>query len=206
MDPATNTASDFASGISSPVWLALGPDGCLYYLAQGNNGQVFKISAIQAQAVNISSRSSVGLGDNVMIGGFIITGNAAKKVLILGIGPSSNVPGFLIDPFLELHGPGGMLVTNDNWKIPQQTDIANTGLAPGSDSESGILITLQPGPYTAILKGQGGGTGVGVVEVFDLDAAAASKLANISTRSFVQSFDNRLFGGFILAATTEGES
>jgi glucose/arabinose dehydrogenase len=204
MDPANNTASDFASGISSPVGVVLGPDGCLYYLAQGNNGQVFKISAIQARAVNISSRSNVGIGDNVMIGGFIITGNAAKKVLVLGIGPSSNVPGFLVDPFLELHGPGGMLVTNDDWKIPQQTDIANTGLAPGSDSESGILITLQPGPYTAILKGQSGGTGVGLVEVFDLDTAAASKLANISTRSFVQRFDNRLFGGFILGSNNGG--
>jgi hypothetical protein len=204
MDPANNTASDFASGISSPVCLALGPDGCLYYLAQGNSGQVFKISAIQAQALNISSRANVGVGDNVMIGGFIITGNAAKKVLVLGIGPSSNVPGFLVDPLLELHGPGGTINTNDNWKTTQETDITNTGLAPGNESESGILITLQPGPYTAILKGQGGGTGVGVVEVFDLDTAAASKLANISTRSFVQTFDNRLFGGFILGGNNGG--
>jgi glucose/arabinose dehydrogenase len=204
MDPANNTASDFASGISSPVCLALGPDGCLYYLAQGNSGQVFKISAIQAQALNISSRANVGIGDNVMIGGFIITGSAAKKVLLLGIGPSSNVPGFLADPFLELHGPGGTISSNDNWRTTQETDISNTGLAPGSNSESGILITLQPGQYTAILKGQGGGTGVGLVEVFDLDAAAASKLANISTRSFVQTFDNRLFGGFILGSNNGG--
>jgi glucose/arabinose dehydrogenase len=199
LDPANNTASNFASGISSPVGLALGPDGCLYYLAQGSSGQVFRISAVPSQALDISSRSNVGTADNVLIGGFIITGNVGKKVLVLGLGPSSNVPGFLVDPFLELHGPTGALITsNDDWKTTQQTDIMLTGLAPGYDSESGILMTLQPGGYTAILKGKDNSSGVGVVEVFDLDQPAPSKLANISTRSFVQTADNRLIGGFIL--------
>ena len=199
LDPANNTASNFASGISTPVGLEVGPDGSLYYLAQGGGGQVFKISAVQSQALDISSRSNIATGDNVMIGGFIITGNAGKRVILRGIGPSSNVPGFLADPVLELHGPTGALITsNDNWKSTQQTEIMNTGLAPGNDLESAIVATLQPGGYTAILKGQGGTSGVGLVEVFDLDTAAVSKLANISTRSFVQTDDNRLIGGFFL--------
>jgi glucose/arabinose dehydrogenase len=201
LDPTNNTASDFASGISTPVGVTLGPDGCLYYLAQGNSGQVFKISAVQSQPLDISSRANVGTGDNVMIGGFIITGTAGKRVIVRGIGPSSNVPGFLADPVLELHGPTGALISsNDNWKATQQTEIMNTGLAPGNDLESAIVATLQPDHYTALLLGQGGTTGVGLVEVFDLDPAAASKLANISTRAFIQTDDNRLIGGFILGS------
>jgi glucose/arabinose dehydrogenase len=199
LNPADNTASDFASGISTPVGVALGPDGCLYYLAQGNSGQVFRISAVQSQPMDISSRANVGTGDNVMIGGFIIAGTAGKRVIARGIGPSSNVPGFLADPVLELHGPTGALISsNDNWKTTQQNEIMNTGLAPGNDLESAIVATLQPGHYTALLMGQGGTSGVGLVEVFDLDAAAPSKLTNISTRAFIQTDDNRLIGGFIL--------
>ncbi len=202
LDPSNNSASDFASGIATPVGLALGPDGCLYYLAQGNGGQVFKISAIASQALDVSSRSRVTTGDNVMIGGFIITGAAGKKVIVRGIGPSltqSNVPDALADPILELHGPSGALIaTNDNWRDTQQTEIVNSQLAPTNDLESAIVQTLQPGAYTAILKGKSGASGVGLVEVYDLDAAAASKLANISARSFVQTTDNVLIGGFIL--------
>jgi glucose/arabinose dehydrogenase len=206
MDPSNNTASAFASGISSPVDLQVGPDGCLYYLARGGNGQVFKVSAIASQAQDISSRARVITGENVMIGGFIITGTAAKRVIVRGMGPSlqqSNVPDPLADPVLELHGPTGALITsNNNWKETQQTEIANSQLAPQNDLESAIIATLQPGAYTAIVKGNNGGSGVGLVEVYDLDSAAASKLANISTRSFVQTGDNRLIGGFILGTNS----
>ncbi len=202
LDPSNNSASDFASGIATPVGLALGPDGYLYYLAQGNGGQVFKISAIASQALDVSSRSRVTTGDNVMIGGFIITGTAGKKAIVRGIGPSltqSNVPDALADPILELHGPSGALIaSNDNWRDTQQTEIVDSQLAPTNDLESAIVQTLQPGAYTAILKGKSGASGVGLVEVYDLDAAAASKLANISARSFVQTTDNVLIGGFIL--------
>lgn len=203
MDPSNNTASDFATGLSTPVDLKIGPDGSLYYLIQGNGGQVWKISTTPpSQALNISSRSHVANGDNVMIGGFIITGNADKRVIIRAIGPSLqqfNVPNPLADPVLELHGSTGMLIaSNDNWKQTQQALIESTHLAPTNDLESAIVATLQPGAYTAIVSGQGGAGGIGLVEVYDLDLAAASKLANISTRSFVQMGDNRLIGGFIL--------
>jgi len=203
MDPSNNTASDFATGLSTPVDLKIGPDGSLYYLIQGNGGQVWKISTTPpSQALNISSRSHVASGDNVMIGGFIITGNADKRVIVRAIGPSLqqfNVPNPLANPVLELRGSTGMLIaSNDNWKQTQQALIESTHLAPTNDLESAIVATLQPGAYTAIVSGQGGAGGIGLVEVYDLDLAAASKLANISTRSFVQTGDNRLIGGFIL--------
>jgi glucose/arabinose dehydrogenase len=208
MDPSNNTASPFATGLSSPVDLKVGPDGSLYYLIQGNGGQVWKISATPSQALNISSRSDVGSGDNVMIGGFIITGNASKRVIIRAIGPSLqqfNVPNPLADPVLELHGPGAFVtITNDNWRDTQQNEIMNSGLAPQNDLESAIIATLQPGAYTSIVQGKNGASGVGLVEVYDLDLVATSKLANISTRSFVQTGDNRLIGGFILGSNSGG--
>jgi glucose/arabinose dehydrogenase len=201
-DPSNNTASAFATGISTPVDLKVGPEGSLYYLAQGNGGQVFKISATPSQALNISSRSDVASGENVMIGGFIITGNADKRVIIRAIGPSLqqfNVPNPLADPVLELHGPTGAFITsNDDWRTTQEAEIVNSGLAPQNDLESAIIATLQPAAYTSIVQGKNGASGVGLVEVYDLDLAAASKLANISTRSLVQTGDNRLIGGFIL--------
>ena len=204
MDPSNNTAGAFATGLSTPVDLKVGPDGSLYYLIQGGGGQVWKISAIPSQALNISSRSHVASGENVMIGGFIITGNADKRVIIRAIGPSLqqfNVPNPLADPVLELHGPTGNLITsNNNWKETQQTLIESTHLAPTNDLESAIVATLQPGAYTAVVSGQGGGSGVGLVEVYDLDLTVATKLTNISTRSFVQTGDDRLIGGFILGS------
>ena len=141
--------------------------------------------------------------DNVLIGGFIITGSDAKKVLLLAKGPSVNsggtpVPGRLADPTLELHDGNGALTTNDNWKdSPQKTEIENSGLAPTDDKESAILQTLTPGNYTAIVRGKDNSTGIALVEAYDLNTAANSILANISTRGFVETGDNALIGGFI---------
>jgi hypothetical protein len=155
-----------------------------------------------AQLQNISTRARVLTGDNVLIGGFIISGTDPKKVIIRALGPSitSNgvpVPGRLADPILELHA-GNTVTTNDNWKSDQQTEISNTGLAPSNDLESAIVQTLAPGTYTAIVRGVGGGTGIGLVEVFDLSQASASLLANISSRGFVDINDNVMIGGFIV--------
>jgi glucose/arabinose dehydrogenase len=200
-NPSNNTASDFATGISTLVDLKVGPDGSLYYLAQGNGGQVWKIS-VTSDALNISSRSHVASGENVMIGGFIITGSADKRVIVRAIGPSLqqfNVPNPLADPVLELHGSTGALITsNDNWRDTQEAEIIQSQLAPTNDLESALIATLPPGSYTGIVQGNNGANGAGLVEVYDLDPAAGSTLANISTRSFVQTGDNRLIGGFIL--------
>ncbi|HKP05110.1 MAG TPA: delta-60 repeat domain-containing protein [Chthoniobacterales bacterium] len=154
------------------------------------------------RALNLSTRMLVQSGDNVGIGGFIITGGP-KQVLLRGIGPSLaqfGVQNFLADPVMELHGPAGFTtVTNDNWRDSQDGGLAimGTGLAPTNDLESGILATLDPGAYTAIVKGNNNTSGVGLVEVYDL-GSAASQLANISTRAFVSTADNVMIGGFIL--------
>jgi uncharacterized delta-60 repeat protein len=156
-----------------------------------------------ARAMNISTRTRVQTGDQVGIGGFIITGSGPKQVLLRGIGPSLaqfGVPNPLADPVMELHGPAGFVtITNDNWRDGQDMGlgIIGTGLAPSDDLESALLAALAPGAYTAIVKGKNNTTGVGMVEVYDL-GSANSQLANISTRGFVGTGDNVMIGGFIL--------
>jgi hypothetical protein len=109
----------------------------------------------------------------------------------------------LADPFLELHGADGALITtNDNWKDPAQADIQATGFAPSNDLESALVRTLDPGSYTVVLSGKNGTTGVALVEAYDLDAAADSQLVNISTRGFVETDANVMIGGFILGGGT----
>jgi hypothetical protein len=154
------------------------------------------------QALNLSSRLQVGTGDKLMIGGFIIDGNAPKKVVLRGIGPhlaAFGITDFLADPFLELRtSSGALLQSNDNWKDTQRAEIEASGLAPSDDRESAIIIVLAPGSYTALLTGHGGTTGVGLVEVYDADAGGDSQLGNVSTRGFVQTGNNVLIAGFIL--------
>lgn len=201
-DPSTGMASGFATGISTLVDLQLGPDGCLYYLAQGNGGQVFRVAAVAAQPMNISVRARVGTGNDVLISGFINTGTAAKRVIVRGLGPSTGVTDSLPDPVLELHGGDGSLIaTNNNWKdntAQQQQEISNNQLAPANDLESAIVITLQPGTYTAVIKDLGNGTGVGLVDVYDIDRTSSSRLGNISGRASVQTGNNVLIAGFIV--------
>lgn len=155
-----------------------------------------------AQPLNISTRLEVGAGDQVLIGGFIIAGTGPKRVILRAIGPSLSSAGVsapLADPFLELHASDQSLITtNDNWRDSKPADIEATGLAPASDLESALVMTLDPGSYTVIVKGKAGATGVGLIEAYDLDPGAASQLANISTRGFVETGSNVMIGGFIL--------
>ena len=128
---------------------------------------------------NISTRGRVETGDSVMIGGFIISDDQPTKVLLRAIGPSlaqSGISGALADPVLELHGSNGdLILENDNWRSTQQIAINATGLAPKDNRESAILATLQPGAYTAILRGQNDTTGIALVEIYNLDSSAAAK-------------------------------
>ncbi len=162
--------------------------------------------------LNISTRMRVLTGDNVLIGGFIITGTDLKRILIRGIGPSLTVLGITLpDPTLELHQGGMTIATNDDWKRrpdgnSQQAEIEATGIAPINDLESAILVTLSPGAYTAILAGKNQGMGVGLVEIYDLGQGANSKLANISTRGFVDTGDNVMIGGVIVGGGSGGGS
>jgi uncharacterized repeat protein (TIGR01451 family) len=155
-----------------------------------------------AQAINLSTRMRVQTGDNVGIGGFIITGSAAKHVLLRAIGPSlTSVSGALADPVLELHGPGGFAtITNDNWQDDpvQAAAIIATGIPPSNNLESAIDATLLPGSYTAIVRGKNNTTGVALVEAYDLSHAVPAKLANISTRALVGTGSDIVIAGFIL--------
>jgi hypothetical protein len=141
-----------------------------------------------------------------MIGGFIITGNDAKRVIIRGIGPSLmkfGVPGAINDPILRLFGPNGTAIAvNDNWQDIQQPEIEATGIAPKDSRESAIIATLVPTAYTATLAEANGGSGVGLVEIYDLNSGAPAKLANISTRGSVQTADNVMIGGFSLGGSS----
>ena len=154
--------------------------------------------AAPSQLLQISTRARTQPGDNALIGGFIVTGAAPKRVLLRGIGPSIEVEGRLQDPVLELNGPAGVIATNDNWKESQQAEIEATTVAPSSDAESAMIQTLPAGAYTAVLSGKDGTSGIGLVEVYDLDQPADSKLGNLSSRGAVQTGDNVMIGGIII--------
>jgi hypothetical protein len=146
----------------------------------------------------VSTRGNVLTGDDVLIGGFIITGNAPKKVLVRGIGPSTGVSGSLADPVLDLYQTDSP-TTNDNWQDAANASDILPEFQPKDPRESAILTTLDPGAYTAVLRGKNGTTGPGLIEVYDLSTRVAAKVANISTRGVVQEGDNRLIGGFIVS-------
>ncbi|MEO6871951.1 MAG: hypothetical protein ABI233_07000 [Chthoniobacterales bacterium] len=202
-----------STGFDSANGLALQTDGKL--IAAGNGGVTlnfavarYETALVTTKALNLSTRADVGTGENVLIGGFIITGSAPEAVLLRAIGPSLSLGGtaVLADPVLELHKPDGTVVTNDNWKDTQQAAIIATGIPPQNDLESAILATLDPGAYTAIVRGNGNTTGVALVEAYDLDQTSSSQLANISTRGFVDTGDNVMIGGFIIGGATAGTS
>jgi uncharacterized delta-60 repeat protein len=162
-------------------------------------------TATPAQALNIATRLRVDTGENAMIAGFIITGNADKAIVLRGRGPSLAAFGItdpLLDPVLELHGPTGSLITrNDNWKDDQRSQIEGTIFQPSDDRESVILASLSPTLYTAILTGKDNTAGVGIVEVFDNSQGVDSQLGQISTRGLVQGGNNVMIAGFILGGS-----
>jgi hypothetical protein len=168
-----------------------------------------------AQPLNISTRGDVGIDDNVMIGGFIVTGTDPIQVVLRAIGLSiSDVTGLLADPFLELHdSTGALIATNDNWmdlSSDDQTVLTDNNLAPTNPNESALVMTLDPGAYTAIVRGVNNTTGVALVEAYDVDNVSGvtpdSKLANISTRGNVETDQNVLIGGFIVGGPGTGFS
>ena len=153
--------------------------------------------------LNISTRAGVGSDDDIAIGGFIVTGSTSKNILVRGIGPSLTAAGIqeaLPDPMLQLvdQSEGTIVESNDNWRDTQEAEIVASGLAPTGDLESAMLVTLAPGAYTALLQDINGSSGVGLIEIYDLDETEGSQLANISTRAFVDTGDNVLIGGVII--------
>lgn len=197
---ATPTATATATATSTPTAT---PTATATATATPTGTPTATPTATPAQLLNISTRLRVQTGDRVLIGGFIITGTSSKTILLRGLGPSINVNGTpvagrLADPTLEMRRSDGVLVgSNNNWKDAQQTEIERTGLAPSSDLESAIVGSFAPGGYTVIMRGNGGTTGIGLVEAYDLDRSPQGKMANISTRGFVETDDNVMIGGFI---------
>jgi uncharacterized protein YkwD len=180
-------------------------------VANSLNAKADYVAGAAAPAVlaNISTRLRMQNSSDVLIGGLIAQGTAGKKVLIRAIGPTLTdfgLPGALPDPTLELFQGNVSVATNDDWRNSlQQAEIQNSGLAPAKDAESAIIATLTPNQnYTAVVRGKNGQFGLAVVDAFDLDQAAASKLANISTRGFVGLNDNAMIAGVIVGPTGGG--
>ena len=184
-------------------------------VGNANGGDGTDIGAFEAQTgqparlANISTRLRVETGDNVLIGGFIITGQQAKKLIVRAIGPSLTnfgLTGVLQNPTLELYAGPTLIAVNDNWKTQPDVDrqaVMDSGLPPTNDLESALVRSLPANGagYTVIVRGSFNGTGIGLVEVYDLDPNADSELANISTRGFVQTGDNLLIAGTILVGS-----
>lgn len=183
--------------------------------------QSFKVTTATAPArlVNISTRMQVGTGDNALIGGFIVRGTSntsTKRLLVRGIGPSLSSQGVaspLADPIIELHDSSGALVaTNDSWQTSgyaATSAINDTGIPPSNANEAALVATVPAttsgSAYTAILKGTNNGTGVGLVEVYDLDFGPGSTALNISTRGDVDSGENVMIGGFLIGGNNSNK-
>lgn len=154
---------------------------------------------------NISSRVSVQTGDNVMIGGFIVQGNAPKTLVLRALGPSlaeAGVAGAISDPVLEIHkATGALLASNDGWNGTDAQTLTALGLAPKDRREAALVMTLPAGAYSAVVRGKNGGRGVALFELYNLDRAQGS-VANISTRGRVESGDQVMIGGFIVGGST----
>jgi N-acetylneuraminic acid mutarotase len=204
----------WASVIGNKIYIPGG--GARAGLAPTRTNQVFTVDVSSAESLlgNISTRSFVQTDANVMIGGFIIEGSGPKTVIVRAIGPELTrfgVPNALADPALDLHnGTGSLIASNNNWQATviggiitgdQVSAIQSSGHAPTQPTESAIIATLQPGNYTAIVRGVSNTVGVALVEVYDVSTDTASILSNISTRSFVQAGDDVMIGGFIIEGT-----
>ena len=207
----------YFQGVSDTRW----PDAVFSEVASvaGSNFEAVDASMLQvdpdsAQAnqsvvtdpprlANISTRMQVLTGNNVMIGGFIIGGSTPKTVAITVTGPSLAAYGIanpLANPTLTIvrSSDQAVIASNDNWQADANAALLQaSGFAPSNALESGLYITLAPGAYTAIVSGSGGGTGVGLIGVFELDRPDVP-LVNISTRGQVLTGNDVMIGGFII--------
>ena len=162
-----------------------------------------KFPTVGPQALNLSTRGVVSIGDNVLIGGFIVTGSEPKTIVLRALGPSLSSFGIshaLRDPVLSVYNSSRTLIaTNDNWEAdPGHSQIDANGLAPANLLESATLQTLAPGAYTVIVRGKDPTPGTGLVELYDLSPQSNSTLKNMSTRGSVGTADDVLISGFIV--------
>jgi alpha-tubulin suppressor-like RCC1 family protein len=162
-----------ADPLESAILISLGPG--LYSAvvddAQTDTGvaivEVFEVDHPDSPLVNIATRGQVLTGEDVMIAGFIIQGNGPQQVVVRARGPSMNIQGRLANPMLQLYEGQTPLSANDDWGTASNASaLQASGFAPPDPQEAAILVTLNPGAYTAIVSGVGGTTGIGLVEVF----------------------------------------
>ncbi len=227
--PAGSYLGLVAVGLSGPIGLAFDSFGSLYIVnatsftvtridssgnrsifATTNFSPTFIAVQMPPTLLNISTRAQILTGENVLDAGFIVTGAGTKNVLIRGLGPSlasSGVAGALANPVLELHNSAGaVLAINDNWQTTQKAEIEATGIPPTDPSEAAIITDLPVGSYTVVESGVQGGTGIGLVEIYDLGTNIGPQLANISTRGLVDTGTNVMIAGFIVGSRTGGSS
>jgi len=176
-------------------------------LATNLSTRVFVQGSNGAASTN-GHEAALAPGSGSAIAGFVISGSSPKQVLIRGLGSSLSqfqVANALQDPTLDLHDSSGNLIaSNDDWQTAANADQIPISLQPPDSHEPAILATLQPGSFTAVLRGKNGASGVGLVEINDRGTGAASKLSNVSTRGFVGTGDNVMIGGFILSGGSGG--
>lgn len=163
--------------------------------------------AANARLVNIATRDLVGTGNEVLIGGLIIAGDSRKTVVIRARGESlidadPNLQGLLADPTLQLFSGPNLIDSNDNWQSHARSSEIRADLQPSRSNEAVIMTTLEPGAYTAIVRGVNETSGIGIVEIFEVDDSGATRLNNIATRGFVGTGNNVLIGGVIITGTT----
>ena len=190
--------------------LGVTPGNYVWTWGPGAN-QKFTLKILSAKLpapkiTNLSTRASVQTGEGVTIAGFIVTGTVPKQVVIRGLGPSlskDRVPNPLQDPTLDLHDTKHSIQMNNDWQSAANANQIPVNLRPSDPRESAILITLNPGKYTAILAGNNGTTGIGLVEVYDITRSVLSEFTNISTRGFVGTSDNVMIAGFITNGSTQ---
>ena len=208
-NPVTNTwrSLPFMPFPRHGIWASV--IGNKVYIPGGAHEQGFNVSDVNDVFIvedsapafaNISTRGRIEAGDNVLIGGFIVTGTGAKRIIVRARGPSVPVGGALPNPRIELfNGAGALIAANDDWQsAPNKQEISDSTLAPPHELDAAILTSVTAGNYTAVVSGVNGATGVGLVEIFDLAIGPESRLANISTRGFIRTGDNVLIGGLIL--------
>jgi hypothetical protein len=169
-----------ANDLEPALWGVINP-GAYTVVVRGKNDatgiglfEVYDLDqTVESNLGNISTRGSVGTGNDVMIGGTIIAGAVPARVLFRAIGPSLanfGVANALEDPVMELHDGNGVLIaSNSNWRDTQEAEISATGLAPSNNLESAILRDLAPGAYTAIVRGLNDTTGIALVEAYNLN-------------------------------------
>ncbi|MEO5959014.1 MAG: M12 family metallo-peptidase, partial [Opitutaceae bacterium] len=201
--------------VNRPIGIAAGQPG------EADNARTieqgaFEVATFRLQTVaaanagtliNVATRAFVGAGEQVLIGGFIIEGSQPKKILVRAAGPSLanfGVGNALANPALQLFSSGALMGENDDWSAqPAATEVALAAAQVGAfafasgSADAALLVTLEPGAYSAVVRGAGGATGGGMVEVYEADRNA-TKIVNLSTRGYADVRGKEMFGGFVV--------